>query len=487
MTTEREYREGKNRQNFSKRPPKKGKKLALWLSVIIVIFSIFTVIKNNPKLITNIDYQKVESFFDIFNINISAIKSLTGEFVVDINEEILPGDNLNLNDNQFLALDQQAKSIQYYGNSVSELADLLVQYAYTDLEKARLIYTWISHNISYDVSALLALKNGSYPDVTSKNVLDRRTTICSGYANLYQQIADYMGLKSVIVLGYAKGSDYIVGDDNDVNHAWNAVKIDEQWYLVDPTWGAGTVTNNKFNPKFNPYYFATPADEFIYSHFPENEKWQLREIPLAREEFDSLPEVSTALFKNDIELISHKSNPIYTHNRLNITLKAPKNIVAVANLKSANSELKDNYTLVQNYNGYINVNTAFPSKGNYILDIFAKPKDNSNYYPHVISYEIKASNSTHEFPTTYRHFVQNNGYLETPLNQFLIPNQLTYFKLKIDNATEVKVVDKSTNKWNNLIKNGNLFVGNVRVSSGKILVFAKFPGDSRYWALLEYN
>ena len=48
-------------------------------------------------------------------------------------------------------------------------------------------------------------------------------------------------------------------------------------------------------------------------------------------------------------------------------------------------------------------------------------------------------------------------------------------------------MDKSTNKWNNLIKNGNLFVGNVRVSSGKILVFAKFPGDSRYWALLEYN
>jgi transglutaminase/protease-like cytokinesis protein 3 len=296
-----------------------------------------------------------------------------------------------------------------------------------------------------------------------------------------------MGLKSVIVLGYAKGINYIVGENQQVNHAWNAVKIDKQWYLIDATWGAGTVINSSFNKEFNPFYFAPPPEEFIYSHFPQKDKWQLLAQPYTRQKFNLLPEVSGALFKNDLKLISHKNKNIYTSDRLNITLKAPQDIVAIANLKSNKSKLEDNYTLVQNKDGYITVNTAFPAKGNYTLDIFAKKKDNSNYYPHVVTYQITANNSSEQFPLTYSDFLKNNGYLETPLTKSLNANRLTYFKLKVDNATEVKVVDKSSRKKTDLVKYGNLFAGSVRVGSDKVFVFAKFPGDSRYWVLLEYN
>lgn len=464
----------------------------LWLSLLVIGFSGFNFIKNNPQLMNNlaeVDNQQLRTLVKFFNLNISSIKSLTETFVTDIDEPISGGNSEVINESNFAAIDKKARSIQYYGDSVYELGYILSKYANTDLEKARIIYTWITENIDYDTPALLALKNGSYPDIKSATVLSTKKTICSGYANLYQQLASEMGLKSVIVLGYAKGSDYVVGEDKDVNHAWNAVKIDGKWHLVDTTWGAGTVTDNKFNPKFNPYYFATPSDEFIYTHFPEKQKWQLLNRPYARSEFNSLPEVTGEFFKNDLELISHPIKTIRTDDNLNITLKAPKNVVAIANLKSKSDQnkIEKSYTFVQQKNGYITVNAGFPTKGDYRLDIFAKKRDNSNVYPHIVSYDIIAKKATEKFPSTYSHFHQNNGYVEAPLNKDLIANQYNYFKLRVDKAIEVKVLDKSSGEWADLTKYGNLFTGSAMVTSGKVVVFAKFSGDSRYWALLEYN
>ncbi|WP_308253375.1 hypothetical protein [Geminocystis sp. GBBB08] len=161
--------------------------------------------------------------------------------------------------------------------------------------------------------------------------------------------------------------------------------------------------------------------------------------------------------------------------------------MAIAKLKSGEKELSDNYTFVQKQGKNIIVNTGFPEKGDYELEIFAKPKDGSNNYPLIVTYQISASSSSDKFPTTFKHFVDNNGYLESPLMANLSANPSTYFKLKIDSAIEVKVFNQSTNQWQDLTRYGNVFTGNINIDSGKIIVFAKFPEDSRYWALLEYK
>lgn len=458
-----------------------------FIALIVIIFSGFATIKNDPELISNIDNINVKTVFNVLNSNLNSLQYITEDFVTDVDETIISGNPKTLNENQFSSIDNKAISIKYYGNSVTELAQILSQYAVTDLEKARIIYTWITNNIRYDTQAILELNNGFYPNIRTTNVLNERKTICSGYANLYQKLASAMGLKSVMVVGYAKGSNYIVGDDDKVNHAWNGVKIDGKWYLIDTTWGSGTVQNSVFKPDFNPFYFATSPDKFIYTHFPEKQKWQLLTQPYARQQFNNLPEVSGNLFKNNIQLISHKNNFIDAKDRLKITLEAPKNTVAIANLESDNQILDDHYTFVQNKNGYINVNVAFPRQGDYKLNIFAKKQDNSNYYPHVVSYNITANKSSAKFPFYYRHFTENNGYLKTPLTQSLTPHKNTFFQLKVDNATEVRVLNKATNDWHDLMKYNQIFSGNVNITSGKVVLLAKFPGDSRYWALLEYN
>lgn len=492
MPTEREYQQWQRRnRNYRQRKQRKNSIVScLW--VLIAILSIFITVKNNPQILRQLEQQinspQFNNLLEVVRFRVNSLKSLSQQFVTEIDEAIIIGDDSKIWEDDFSHIDKRARKIIYHGNSVEELAPMLSQYAHTDLEKARIIYSWITHNISYDVAALSDLFNNDiYPDVSTHAVLTNRTTICSGYAHLYQQLAEEMGLKSLIILGYAKGINYAVGEDNQVNHAWNGVEINGKWYLVDATWGAGIISNNQFKLKFNPHYFATNPKQFIYSHFPENNRWQLLSQPYTRAEFDALVTVSNTLFEHDIELVSHKNRNISSDGNLNLTLKAPDNVVAIATLQSQDQTLPNNYIFVQKKNDQIKIKASFPTKGNYQLDIFAKPKDNNNNYPLIASYQVKASQGGNQFPTIFQHFNEHNGYLESPLNQILSPNQNTYFKIKVDNATEVKVVNKSTNRWTDLIRYGNLYAGNVNVGKGKVIVFAKFRGDSRYWALLEYN
>lgn len=490
MTTKREYQEWERRRNKENKNRKNKSDFIATLWLIIVFLSIGLTIKNNPQLFgLNSEQLKWKNLLNSISFSPNSLKFLTEEFVTKVDEPIVINNPVNLHEKRFTAIDNKARSVEYTGNSVKELANILSQHATTEEEKARIIYTWITHNISYDVAALADLfARNIYPDVKAETVLNTRSTICSGYANLYQQLAQYMGLKSLIITGYAKGINYVVGEDNQVNHAWNGVKIEGNWYLIDTTWGSGIVNDNVFLAEFNPYYFATKPQEFIYSHFPENPQWQLLNTPVSRSQFDTFADVSSTLFEYDIKLISHKNLQIDTDNHLNITLQAPKNVVAIAQLKTEENQSLDNYTFVQKQGENININTSFPEKGNYKLEIFAKPKDESNNYPLIVTYDISAKSSSDKFPTIFQHFANHNGYLESPLTATLTTNQNVYFKLKIDSATEVKILNKSTNKWQDLTRYGNVFTGNIDIeNSGKIIVFAKFPQDSRYWALLEYN
>ena len=479
MTTEREYQKGKKRDRKSfKANRRKGSGHSILL-LLIALLSVGLGIKNNPDWLSFLSYQN------------NSLRFLTREFITEIDEPIIYSSGDNFQNVNFKAIDQIAKSISYHGSSTKELANILSSYANSDLEKARIIYSWITHNIAYDVYALNNLfENDIYPDVTSKTVLQNKATICSGYANLYQQLAEKMGLKSVIVLGYAKGSDYIMGNDNRVNHAWNGVKINGNWYLMDPTWGAGIVNKGTFLAEFNPFYFATKPQQFIYSHFPEDSKWQLLNTTYSRSQFDKLPEVTANLFKNDIKLISNRSQQISVDNLLTITLQAPKNIIAIAKLNSEGKNLQGNYTLVQRQGQNIIVNATFPEKGNYKLDIFAKPQNqNGNkLFPLIVTYDVSASSSNHQMPKTFANFHENNAYLESPLKANLIDGTKAYFKIKVDNATDVQIVDQSTDQWQKLERYGsNIFAGNINVGSGNLIVLAKFHNTSRYWALLEYE
>lgn len=295
-----------------------------------------------------------------------------------------------------------------------------------------------------------------------------------------------MGLDVVVVDGYAKGYGYVVGNTTQINHAWNVVKINNKWYLIDPTWGAGNINNGQFNRQFNPYYFATPPKQFIFDHFPVENEWQLLAKHYTKQQFDTIPEISPEFFKDRLHLVSHHNHIIQASGRFQVVLSAPEDIIAISRLKAGSNYLNDNYTFVQRKKHNIIV-TASPPVGNSELEIFSKSKNVLGAYHQAVSYQIISSNAGEELPRFFSTFLEEDSYLYAPLNKYLSAERAVYFKIKVPNALEVQVINASSNKWIKLTRSGSTFVGNVPVSSDKIQVAAKFPGNKAYWTLVEYN
>lgn len=476
MATGRGYR-----QSYRRQPPKNKKSFPTGWLLFGILFGVFLL--NKPLFSRFISNDNLTAFnTTILEKNFLPASVILTERIINPvagNPQILP-----LTESE--PLDKLAASLDYRGSSVEELAKILAPLASTESEKARLVYAWITQHIAYDVEALK--RDRRELDLSTTGVLTSRMTICSGYANLYQSLAKAMGLKSVIVEGYAKGPSYLVGQDKDINHAWNGVKIDGTWYLVDATWGAGAIENDQFVEKFNPYYFATDPDQLIYSHFPAESQWQLLPTVYTRSEFDQFPDISARFFRDRLQLLSHKDNRVISANgQLEIRLNIPDNILIAAQLiDKSGSKLEGSYTFVQKQGQQAIVRASFPSIGEYELIIFSKKREEETYYQ-AVKYDIQSVAIGKAFPLTYASFTDKNTYLEMPLTQSLPVNQASYFQLKVNEASRVIVVNKDTNNITELTPRNSFFVGSVVINSGKTVVAAQFPGSEQYWTLLEYN
>lgn len=212
------------------------------------------------------------------------------------------GSNANAQD--FAKVDATAKA--YKVNDIDKLASQINKDFTREDEKARAIFTWLATNIKYDLAAYNENKapvGYSYSTEAQKKAIQQKIkndlatktfkskkAVCEGYATLFLVMAEKTGLEAEFISGTAKSHPNHIGKMPVVaDHAWNAVKIDNEWKLVDATWGAGIVTGAKpqFNFRFNDGFFFTEPDVFFLNHFPEDTKWLLTKK--SKEEFAQLP------------------------------------------------------------------------------------------------------------------------------------------------------------------------------------------------------
>jgi hypothetical protein len=134
--------------------------------------------------------------------------------------------------------------------------------------------------------------------MNAEEVLQRRRSICDGYAALFERLAREAGLEAVSISGYAKAYGYVPGSHFDrPNHTWNAIKIDGQWRLIDTTWGAGYVRNGKYVKVLTETFFLPTPEQMIFTHLPVDDAWQLQSTPhLSKAQFEAMPAVEPAFF-----------------------------------------------------------------------------------------------------------------------------------------------------------------------------------------------
>lgn len=177
---------------------------------------------------------------------------------------------------------------------------------YTDSLRLRATVDWIAANIAYD---LKLFQSGSEEAITLNDVVKRKKAVCGGYAALLKYMCDLFQIECEVVSGRARGFDrdvYMQQAKLIDNHAWNIVKINGTWRLLDPTWIAGSVTGDvddpkaKYAPAFNEtYYFMAPA-KFILNHYPRLSRHQLLSPFVQEKEFRTSPLFLEPLLKTDI-------------------------------------------------------------------------------------------------------------------------------------------------------------------------------------------
>jgi len=151
----------------------------------------------------------------------------------------------------------------------------------TENDKIRAVFYWTASNISYDVANMFAVNITETPQDRIPKTLKTKKGICGDYAMIFSEIANLVGVKSIVVEGYTKQDGKVA----TLAHAWCAAKIDDKWYLFDPTWGSGYVNNNKYTRKINNIHFKVSPSKMINSHMPFDYLWQFINYPITNQEF----------------------------------------------------------------------------------------------------------------------------------------------------------------------------------------------------------
>lgn len=117
----------------------------------------------------------------------------------------------------------------------------------SDFEKVKFIHDYIINNCEYNQAAVR--NPNSYPSsFTAYGALVEGTAVCEGYSKAFSLLCEQVGIETLLVTGSANGID----------HMWNMVKCNGQWYHIDVTWDDPVMDDNSADIHYT-YFNVTTA------------------------------------------------------------------------------------------------------------------------------------------------------------------------------------------------------------------------------------
>lgn len=200
-------------------------------------------------------------------INIEKITKITGvKYNVYINNGTKP--------NYLVDGFNSKQDVENYELQIEQVKNSLISTleGKNDYEKIKTVHDYLIENIEYDTT----ISQSNIYDVYGALVLKK--CVCEGYAKAFQYIMNEIGLENAIVIGMATNSK-----NQTENHAWNYVKLNEQWYAVDATWDDPVVIGGGPLLKSQKYkYFLKGSNTMNKDHVPSGrftEEGKLFEYP----------------------------------------------------------------------------------------------------------------------------------------------------------------------------------------------------------------
>lgn len=140
----------------------------------------------------------------------------------------------------------------------------------SDYEKAAFVHDFIVLNCTYDVGTFNKYLNDSADGTslayTSYGCLVNRKAVCAGYSKAYKLILNRLNIECEVVSGTAT-NDMGMG-----NHAWNYIKLDDGYYLVDVTWDDPVSFDGTQRKEVRRDYFCLNSEMMSKDHFPDEDE-----------------------------------------------------------------------------------------------------------------------------------------------------------------------------------------------------------------------
>lgn len=280
-------------------------------------------------------------------------------------------------------------------SSIEELAKAIDYDFDTSLEKTRAIFTWIALNIDYINKDPFQVGNPKFYIVTDESDYQRRIALedrkvmneafynrkaqCKGYALLFKEMCDLLAIENEIVLGYIKSSSNAIGFvPTQKNHAWNAVKIDQDWIFLDITMASGYSYRGVWQSRFNSSYFDIQKEIIRNTHYPQDDVWLQYLNQKDLEEFSKLPFYNEAYFKKNFEILNHRTGEIKIRKRKQIVMQV-RGIDFNTKVYYKYGEFGELKSTEASFDGDLaNINIKSP-KSNSVLKVFFDGKEAITY------------------------------------------------------------------------------------------------------------
>jgi Transglutaminase-like superfamily len=192
---------------------------------------------------------------------------------------------LSMNGQDFSRIDSLAMNTPSLAtHSPHDLAAYCQANAQSELEAVRFYFVWVARNIRYDMSAA-SISNADFDHQkqSPQYVFKSHKAICTGYSRLFEHLCRLSQIPVWYVAGYGKEP---IRPDSIETHAWNVIKVNGEWAVLDATWASNTLESDSSNltVEFERYFMSLP-DFFQRGHLPYDPVFQLTAETITRQEF----------------------------------------------------------------------------------------------------------------------------------------------------------------------------------------------------------
>lgn len=276
---------------------------------------------------------------------------------------------INIKEFDYYKCDSIALNFVYNDSKINmcELANSISRSYNTDHEKFRVIFRWIANNIKYSECA----------NSSASSVLKSKKASCLGYARLLKEMSNCIGIECGVVDGWVKTKINDIGVRiKQPDHSWNIARINGKEYLFDVSFSASGLNPNTKKKEyiFDDFYYATPPEYFIITHFPLKFEDQLLNKIVKYKYFINLPIVNIHFFKLGVVSFLPICGVIKSNYNQPCKFKfAFKEKIDINQISAYIDEDKKMEIINKNYqNNIFTFQICFLTKGEHILTFYGK-------------------------------------------------------------------------------------------------------------------